>query len=200
MLSFDNKRTINQQEGLPVKSKSIQFAAERMAARKFSSVCLLLASASLGFGASTCGAGNCASCDNPCEQKNWGRVLVGAHCGSVDLDISIIEPDATQAVRFIDPCPMPVSAERYACSVFSADEWVSTMTLEFATLGFEPIRREISLPEYQSCKKEVAYVDVFCEDTGVRLSDVRYVNPCVEWKQGKEPGGVLRQSTGCGSL
>ena len=183
-----------------MKPKTIQSVAQRVAARKSSRVCLLLTSASLGFGASTCGSGNCYNCDNPCEQKYWGRVLVGAHCGSVDLDISIIEPDATQSMRLIDPCPMPVSAEGYACSAFSADNWVSTMTLEFATPGSEPIRREISLPEYEFCTKEVAYVEVFCEDTGLRLSDVRYVNPCVEWKQGKEPGGVLRQSTGCGSL
>ena len=146
-------------------------------------VSVVASAVSLCPGLSSCNSSPNCNCASSCEDNFWGaRMVVDVFGEYANVSVSALECDGSPAGPTYESIssPPPLDDGYKYSFIFGASPSCTTLTLKLDVPGSEPFSKEIPLKKYNACGRNMAYVEAHFEDTGIRLSDVRYISPCAE--------------------
>ena len=120
------------------------------------------------------------NCANDCEDQMWGRLMVGIRCQSVDPEIFVISPDG-EKMNAADLGPFiwtGMDEQGLLTFDYFAAPREDYVILGVTIPGGDTVFERIPLAKHNYCGRNIAYVELSCEEQGVRFSDVRYISPC----------------------
>lgn len=132
-------------------------------------------------GTQTEDANRYASCRGECESNGWPRMIVGVIGAEGTADVVLrVESERLGVVRGKADCPTPLNTSRYVCTAsYGAHTEDSILEL---TVVRDTRQWNFSVPltAYNSCGREIAYVEAILVDAEVTIGSPRYISPCAE--------------------
>ena len=125
---------------------------------------------------SECACYEYPDCGNDCALNHGDRLYVAVYCESVEPELLVTDSDGHAWHGSTHFCES-LEALGYSCtSHFGAyDEY---LTLQVTIPGGDTVSKQIPMADNSLCAIDLSYVEVFCNETDVQISDVQYISPC----------------------